>query len=374
MATIFERFKSRLTTGKREREQQQQQQTVQTPEQIQTPIKNQSSENLQSALSSGIASGVKAIDTTGIAQRQLEDQIEPIPDITGIAFEPKPPDIAAVREQLEAARTKFIPSPEFTASQGTRGTIKAIIGGTEYVLTPEEYNRISFAEGGIETPRTEMIKEERRIYQALFMDLQETLKSEILAEGKSRLHEQALAELAAIEKKAISIEDAQVILKKYDIDLPPNLALDLGVTGSIVSGTSAQVAATTARATLTSGATALAGPFAIGVFITTTLGQMTLNKNKNVNFARDINSRINEQIMEIDGMVASGAFTAQQGVDAVADLTQLTLASEIILKTEQDKFLGKQLTSVDSAMVDVQNTLNFKIPAMQNKLQRTILS
>ena len=331
-------------------------------------------QELRETLATGVTEGVKPIDVSGQATERLKTLEPTRTDVSGIAFEPKPPDVEAVKAQLETARTKFIPSPEFQKSRGTQGTIKIILGGSEYVLTPEEYKRISFAEGGVETPRTEMIKEERRIYQSLFQDIKSKLASERLAEGKSRLHAEALAALEAIPKEEITMEEAQQILKKYDIDLPPDLMGDIGVSGGVTSTIAGTTAGVATRATLKAGASFVAPAAAIGVFITTTLGQMTLNKNKNVNFAKDINSRINEQISEIDGMVNSGAFTPQEGVDAIEDLTRLTLAAEIILKTEQDKFLGKQLTSVDSAMVDVQNTLNTKIPNMQNKIERAILT
>ena len=381
MPTIWERFKRRLTTGQREREEDRRQQSIQTPLQTQQLPQGVLTEEqrLQSVeRQPNIITGGRM--TPDIQQTLDPTQIAPEgrfgeEEVQLAEFRPPSRSMQDIFEDIERQGFKQVMDEDFRRTQKMIPSMKEGFitltnqnTGEEFKLTHEEYLALGKKEGGELTPQVEQIRMQRITLDRTRAWLTAQLTDEALSVELRRRFSGALRDLKWSQGKLDSIEQAQQILADWDIDLPPQLMADLGVTGTIKSTGAGISAATIAKGAFKAGsrATGIVGFLA---WATVTLGSQAYAKQKNVNFADRIRTRVETELTTIDSDLATGDISPSEAVFKYNKAVELARASEVILKTEQDKFLGKELSDVDDKMVEVQTLLNSMLPTTQRNIE-----
>ncbi|HIG59213.1 MAG TPA: hypothetical protein EYQ21_07480 [Flavobacteriales bacterium] len=256
--------------------------------------------------------------------------------------------------------------------------------GEEFKLNHAEYNALGKAKPNRssileQSEQVEEIRRQRLTLQATKDHLRAQLNSESLSVEMRRRNAGALADLEWSAGEFESLEQAAIILADWGLTLPPQLAADLSAVGVAESGAKAfglvqagKIAAKAAGKGATWGAkgTNIIGFLAWAAW---TASSAAKNKQKNVDFADQIRTRVDSEIGRIESDIASGDFSAQETATKIDKMYELSRAAQVILKIEQGKFLSSQLTDVDRKLIEINILLEQTLPSVQRNVETAII-
>jgi len=161
--------------------------------------------------------------------------------------------------------------------------------------------------------------------------------------------------------------------------MPPRLMADLQLVQVAEAGAKGiGVAAGVKIAAKTAGKTAAgigsrANIIGLLAWAAWTMGSTAKNKQKNVNFADRIRTRVEADAARLETQLRAGGVNPAEAAARYNKMVELTRASEMILKAEQDKVMGKELTDVDDKMIEVQFLLKEQLPGIQRLIEQGII-